>query len=357
MVFAQVEFLFLILTGIVLMGLSAFLMAMPASNVACNMWLWFGNIGFTLEIVPLCTKMSAINRLMQASRSMKKRFVLRKRSLYGTVTGITAAVGLYLTLWMLLDPRRKLDVFELSTEVGNGETVIIQQSYCASNNAFWRYINLIWYCILLLCATVLAFQTRGHRQEFNESKTLAVLIYSHSVFLVLRVITVFFLSALVDKSTEWLCQSIIISADVTAALVVYFVPKFFTSDEEHRRKSLTGSSWTKRLSYLEKNGETPNDDATSDARQECSICRNDSTSNGQALCDGNCVRGRLARDLSHSLLLGSSDSPPIMQLSSSDEDEASSVEEDGTARRRGDTIDDNEGVAEDIRHPDSNDQL
>jgi hypothetical protein len=274
---------------------------------------------------------------------MKKRFVLRRRSLFGTVIGITAAVVVYLTLWMVVDPPQEHDMFELSTETSsNSDAVVIQQSFCSSNNTFWRYVTLVWYCILLLCATVLAFQTRGHRQEFNESKTLAVMIYSHSVFLVLRIINAVFFTAVADEVTVWQCQSIIISVDVIATIVIYFVPKFFTSDEDHRRKSFTERStsfWAKRSSHLGRDDEAPNDDEVSDVINQVirSVCKTEVDSNGIGLSDDPLVPGGLARESSHSF--------PGIQRSSDDVQPAEDEDGDSLAagpRKYDDIVDDNE---------------
>jgi hypothetical protein len=312
MIFAQVEFLFLILAGLLLLSLTALVTALPPSNAICSMCFWFGNIGYTLEFVPLLTKMAAINRLMQASRSMRKRFVLRKGYLFGIVFGITAAVMVCLTIRTIVDPIYKHDEFELSTESSSGDAVIKYQSYCSSDQqTIWAFVTVIWYCILLLCAAVLAFQTRGLRQEFNESQTLAVMIYSHCLFMVLRLINFFILPAVIDFSTVWLLHSILCSADVIATICIYFVPKFLTSDEDHRRESFQGrvSFWANRFSYVERGEEVANDEmSSSDQKPECSMCKNEAGSYNRSASEFACTQARL---------VGLSDSS-VLQISSDD---------------------------------------
>jgi uncharacterized membrane protein YidH (DUF202 family) len=309
MIFAQVEFLVLILTGLLLLSLTALVTALPPSNALCSMSFWFGNIGFTLEIVPLLTKMAAINRLMQASRSMRKQFVLRKGSLFGIVFGITAAVMVCLTIRTIVDPLYKRDEFELSTENSSGDTVIIQQSYCFADQPIWIFVTMIWYCTLLLCAAVLAFQTRGHREEFNESKTLAVLIYSHCLFLGLRLINMLILPTVLDFSTVWLFHSILTCAGVVATICIYFVPKFLASDEDHRRESFKGRSqsasfWAKRFSHLERDDEVANDEVSSSSEQMpvCSMCKSEAGSNGRNASEFACAQSRLVTSSDSSIL-------------------------------------------------------
>jgi hypothetical protein len=181
---------------------------------------------------------------MHASASMK-RFVVQRKSLFGIVAGISVVVLAFLLAWTLVDPPQRQVIYMLtkSTSVNN-ETEIDQQFFCASEYSFWTYISLTWITFLLVCATVLAVQTRGVRQEFNESQILALMIYSHSVFVLLRVVCVVFLPAALDEPTLALGGSIILSVDTLATLAIYFLPKFLTTDVAHRRNSLQGGSRT-----------------------------------------------------------------------------------------------------------------
>jgi hypothetical protein len=256
MVFAQVEFLLLILAGLVIVSLAAIVTAIPPTNGSCVAAIWFIYAGYTLELVPLCTKVSAVNRLMHASASMK-RFVVQRKSLFGAVAAISTLVVVFLLTWTIKDPPQRLAAYDLTSAMSiNNETLIEPQFYCSSDRAYWTYIGLTWNSILLVGGTVLAFQTRDIRQEFNESQTMALMIYSHFVFVLMRVISFIFLPRVVNESTLALCQSIIFSVDTLATLAIYFLPKFLTSDEVHRRsssnKQASRSSWLFTRSELEK---------------------------------------------------------------------------------------------------------
>ena len=96
---------------------------------------------------------------------------------------------------------------------------------------------LCWNGVLILCATVLAFQSRNVQEEFNDSKALGTMIYSHFVYAVLRLVA-FSLSELqisegqnnggyppIEPSTLAAASSLLLSMDVIFAVTIYVVPK------------------------------------------------------------------------------------------------------------------------------------
>ena len=110
-----------------------------------------------------------------------------------------------------------------------GYTISDVTLFCSSESATWEYIAVGWNTLLLLCATVLAFQTRTLQKDFNESQTLAFLIYSHFVFVVLRLITVILQEwSGTTRGVEKLIglRSFVFSIDTIATILIYFVPKF-----------------------------------------------------------------------------------------------------------------------------------
>ena len=110
------------------------------------------------------------------------------------------------------------------------ETIVTVRYFCTSESRVWQLVAIVWNAILLLCATVLAFQMRRIiRSEFNESNTLAFMIYSHFFFVVLRLI-VFFLSTSHSKTQLGGYASLIYSGDIVATIAIYFLPKFFAKD-------------------------------------------------------------------------------------------------------------------------------
>jgi len=228
--FAQIDFLFLLLTGCTIVSVGAIVIGIPATDESCIAEVWLINLGYTLELVPLIIKVAAVNKIVQASQKMK-RVVLKRSALFRAVIVISVLVVLFLMLWTIVDSPKQESEYELTNLVdANGYQVVHVRYYCRSQNMAWYLIAVGWNTFLLLCATILAFQMRGlSSQKFGESTTLAFLIYSHFVFVVVRLMT-YFLSSV----SEWLlarCRSLIFSADMIMTVLIYFLPKLFGADQ------------------------------------------------------------------------------------------------------------------------------
>jgi len=221
-VFAQIEFLVLLLAGLFIISLGALMTSLPASDGTCVASVWFINIGYSLELIPLLVKISAINKLMSAASRMK-RVVLSRNALFGTVLLICLAVVMFLTVWTILDPPRESEEYTIDEEVDATEVLVT--TYCSPEKDLWSYIMFAWISGLLVATTVLAIQSRKTRKDFNESQTLGVMIYSHFVFVVLRVAIHTLPSGFMSHDVLAQYQSIIFSVDTVVTLVVYFFPK------------------------------------------------------------------------------------------------------------------------------------
>lgn len=252
--YSQLEFLCLLLVGLFLVSLGGLAKALQPIMSQCAVVMWLINMGYTLALVPLMIKMAAINRLMNAAARMK-RVQLRQSSLFGGVVLISALVASFLIVWTISDPPRKQTEYSLAeTQTPNGETVVIEVCYCASDSDIWRTLSLAWQLVLLICGTVLAFQTRNVREEINETHSLAMMIYSHFVFVGLQCLLNFLESSLDPTDVEAI-RSIIYSADAIGVLVIYFGPKLlacFKKDDETRWSSNRRSSgmWQSNMSNL-----------------------------------------------------------------------------------------------------------
>ena len=234
-VYAQVPFVVMVLFGMLLVACGSIFLALEPQDPICVSQKWFITLGYTLELVPLLVKIAAINRVVAATRRMK-RVRLSMRSLCLTVVALVLVVIVFLTLWTALDsPNRHEDRYL------KGVNVVSTSVVCASDSALWDPIVLCWNGILILCATVLAFQSRDVQEEFNDSKSLGTMIYSHFVFAVLRVVA-FSLSGMqvseeesdrgypaIDPSTLAAASSFLLSADVIAAVTIYLIPKLVTA--------------------------------------------------------------------------------------------------------------------------------
>lgn len=225
---AQIEFLYFLLAGLLLVAVGAVLVALGGK---CGAVIWFINFGYTLELVPLIVKVAAVNQLLGAARQFR-RVVISRKSLFSAVFGISFCVFIFLLLWTILDPPQQNPEYSLTDDVTqDGHTAVDVTYYCSSDSLVWDYVAVGWNTLLLLCATVLAFQTRTLQKDFNESQTLAFLIYSHFIFVVLRLITVWL------QVTSNGLRSLIFSIDTLATILIYFVPKFSAAANKPQDRS------------------------------------------------------------------------------------------------------------------------
>ena len=238
LVFAQVEFLWILLTGLLMVTIGSIVLPLDPTDTSCVAWVWLVNLGYTLEIVPLIVKVAAINRIMMAASRMK-RVVLKHSTLFGIVVLLTSVAAIYLLLWTLIDTPHQSTEFSLTdTVTDEGETIVVATNYCSSDSALWKYVSTGCRSVLLICATVLAFQTRKIQHDVNESQVLAILIYSHFVFVVLQII-IFTLEGLLDVSDLSRYQSLVYSCDAIAACCIYFLLKFTVKDSHYTQRRST----------------------------------------------------------------------------------------------------------------------
>jgi hypothetical protein len=236
--YAQTDFLSFLLAGAFLVSLGSILSGLPAHDATCTSAIWFIHVGYTLTLVPLIIKVAAVNKMMEAAREMR-RITVKKKQLYNAVAVIIVPVVIYLATWSVVDPPRQEAEYSLTTsETAQGERIVDKTYYCNGGDSdAWRFSAVTWNVILLLMASVLAYQSRNIVQHFNESRTLAFLIYSHFVFVVLRTST-FLLADQVNGSTLDHLRSVLYAVDQMVACVIYFLPKLFMKDNR-RATTLT----------------------------------------------------------------------------------------------------------------------
>ena len=185
-------------------------------------------MGYTVELVPLLVKISAINRLVQAAKG-HRRAVLRREQLFRTVFIIGLGVVIFLILWTVLDPPLPHQSYSIATTTSDAEdvsTVLEATSYCASDGVYWRFIAIGWNFVLLLSGSVLAFQSRNIKmRDFNESLTVGLIVYSQTIFVCLRVVIWTVLKDSVSETTLAHCESIIFSTDTVHNKLDIFLPQ------------------------------------------------------------------------------------------------------------------------------------
>ncbi|KAL7570988.1 hypothetical protein ACA910_002611 [Epithemia clementina (nom. ined.)] len=236
--YAQIEFLFLLLIGLLLVSIGSLLTALTPSDQSCVAIIWLVNFGYTLELVPLIIKVAAINQMMVASQQMR-RVKLSMASLFGAVAFFCLIVCICLTVWTVMDPPRKDEDLELTDQKSeDNETIITRVFYCSSDNEAWNFLGVSWQALLLLFASIMAFQTRKVREDINETKTLAVMIYSQTVLVILRAIT-YVLAESLGRADVSAARSLIFSIDALTTLIIYFAPKFI-----YKEGSANSQNWS-----------------------------------------------------------------------------------------------------------------
>ena len=229
--YAQIRFLYIVLTGLVLVSIGSLVSLATPSTATCVTSVWLINLGYTLEIVPLIVKVGAVQRLLHAARQAR-RVVLDMRALYAAVAGITSLMIVFLLLWSILDTPRSEALYTLSSDqTENGETIVWVRDFCTSDKNIWRYVAALWHALLLVAACVLAFSTRKIKTDFNENQALTLMVYSHVIFVLLRALTYTLDFGEGGETDAVLYRSLIFSADSLVTILIYFVSKFITKDE------------------------------------------------------------------------------------------------------------------------------
>ena len=226
---APVEFLAVLLIGLFMVSVASILLAVPPTDEVCFASIWMTNIGYTLELVPLVVRMAAIFRLMRAAQEMQ-HIEFTRNSLLSAVAFPVGLVIILLICWSALDPPRRNFEYAFTPEVNRvGEHVVAYRNFCASEFVYWYWAEVSWHFLLLISATVQAFHARNLQRMFaNENQSLPIMIYSHFVFVWLRGMT-YLLDESFEESKLGLVRSMVLSLDSIFTILIYFVPRFFSS--------------------------------------------------------------------------------------------------------------------------------
>jgi 7 transmembrane sweet-taste receptor of 3 GCPR len=228
--YAQIDFLTILLVGSFFVGIGSVLLSAPASQGTCISSIWFVNLGYTLELVPLILKVAAINRLMSAAQELR-RIRVKRSVLYKAVASISFVIIAYLAAWTVVSPPAAAIEYSMTDTVTTLTEVVVGKTiYCrdGSDTNTWQFVAVAWNLVLLLCASVLAFQSRNVIQVFNESRTLAMLIYSHFIFVVARISIIYFGDRVGGSNANY-SLSLIYALDQITACGIYFFPKLLST--------------------------------------------------------------------------------------------------------------------------------
>eukprot|EP00980_Cylindrotheca_fusiformis_P013491 scaffold3448_cov92-Cylindrotheca_fusiformis.AAC.1 len=218
-VYAQVQFIYAVLFGFLLVAIGSILYVVQPNRSVCLSQFWLVTLGFTMGMVPLIIKVDALNQLMRASRHMR-RVVIKPAALYAKIAALLLLVTIYLIVWSVVDPPQPTTRHILSED----RNTVYTQVGCLSRSRAWMTVYYLWEGLLVLVAIVLAFQSRKAKAEFNESKSLGLLIYSHFVFSMVRVAIFYVYDD--DIYTAYAATSFLLSVDVIIGVSIYLLPKF-----------------------------------------------------------------------------------------------------------------------------------
>ena len=130
---------------------------------------------------------------------------------------------LFLIAWTVASPPEAVEKLDLPEEFS---TTVKVELICRSKQIVWPYISVIWHTLLLIVASVLAFQSRGIIPDFNESRSIGTMIYSNFLFIVFRLI-VFLLGITGSIPSNVFGASIcfLYIFDALFATTIYVIPK------------------------------------------------------------------------------------------------------------------------------------
>ncbi len=194
-------------------------------------------IGYTLQFVPLLLKIAAINKITQQSLSLR-RVDFKLDNLKIGVLSVLFCVIAYLTVWSIVDPSSKVE----HRVLGSNNQVNLSL-YCTSRSNAWKFLAFTWEVVLLLCILVLALQSTTLIKELDESQSLPLMVYTHFLFLVVRlIIAALGFTNAITANLEGGITSLLLSGDTILCILIYFGEKFRAIHYQKNSKNRNSSS-------------------------------------------------------------------------------------------------------------------
>ena len=190
-------------------------------------------LGYTLALVPILIKVSAINKLTRDGMGCRRVEINPNR--FNKILAVTISILLlFLIIWTSIDMPRRTKQYEMNNENLGDVDVYVG---CESQRVVWMMAAYAWEFLLLLSATVLTFQSRDVIPQLNESNSMAFIVYSHFVFVIARIVTmVMDIVNFLPAASVLKINSLLISFDALFGMVIYFGPKFFNLISEQVKK-------------------------------------------------------------------------------------------------------------------------
>mmetsp|Transcript_34240 Transcript_34240/g.102525 ORF Transcript_34240/g.102525 Transcript_34240/m.102525 type:complete len:928 (-) Transcript_34240:190-2973(-) len=230
----QIEFLLLLLAGLFMVSVGSLLLAIEPSTGTCVGSIWMINVGYTTQLVPTLIRVSTIIKIVKDSMKMKIVMVDKKKMFRRSI-GISGLAAIYCLFWTIFDTPHSENSLEVTGDQNEfGETIVKLSHYCDSDSDVWFYASFTYQAILLLCASALAYEMRQVPNSVNDSKHLAIMIYSSFFFLALRFVMYVVSETLSDDSQLMRAplqnaRSLFCSLDTVANILIFF-SRFFVKE-------------------------------------------------------------------------------------------------------------------------------
>merc|ERR1719401_2261620 len=96
--------------------------------------------------------------------------------------------ALYCMFWTIFDPPKSEPSLKVTGNTNEwGETIVLIFSHCESKSGVWHTVSFSCQGLLLFGGSILVYQMRKVPNSVNDSRELALMIYSSVIILLLRV--------------------------------------------------------------------------------------------------------------------------------------------------------------------------
>ena len=220
--YSKIDFLYCILIGFLIIAIASVIVLAEPTFVSCTSQQWAIALGYTLQFIPLLLKIAAINKITRMSMQLRRVNYNLKRLKTGVFSAVIAVI-IYLSIWTLIDPSTNKDIQLFLDET---KSMVVINHTCASRKNIWKIILYLWEAFQLISILVLTLQSQTLIREMDESQALTLMVYTHILFLVLRLIVGWFgLSYLFNPDTSISIKSLLLSWDTILCVVIYFGDK------------------------------------------------------------------------------------------------------------------------------------
>mmetsp|Transcript_931 Transcript_931/g.1213 ORF Transcript_931/g.1213 Transcript_931/m.1213 type:complete len:846 (-) Transcript_931:357-2894(-) len=247
-----------ILLGFALIEAGSILLLFEHIHNRCGLKDWFQILGRMIQLVPILIKVGTINRMTRFTRAYQRANV-KPRHLNCIFLGAISITVIFLTLWYKLDPV-KLERRANLVQKGGHDVAIVD--VCECNSGSWYIACLLLWLLLISSASIIIYQSRDVTEAFNESRGLALMIYSHFIFGSLYILVYCIAQAnyFNEKTLFQSVVSVLMSLDTIFAVSFYFGQKFFAAMDKERKALRRSIRFSRTAAQDKGSGEITNSD-------------------------------------------------------------------------------------------------